>query len=166
MGYLIPVTPQAFVNRISIFGPDETNIKEISYQLSLHLTIPINILTPPKSLELYISVGSAFHQTCPYICSCHIFQEVSHMFWSMYVSDLIGVVDMYSSIEVYRRSDRIVHLYSSRSLGTDRRPQYRSYSDRMVHISTPINYSEVRSKASVQIGLVWSKYFDGLIRSE
>jgi len=54
MGYLIPVTPQAFVNRISIFGPDETNIKEISYQLSLHLTIPINIFTPPKSLELYI----------------------------------------------------------------------------------------------------------------
>ena len=53
MGYLIPVTPQAFVNRISIFGPDETNIKEISYQLSLHLTIPINIFTPPKSLELY-----------------------------------------------------------------------------------------------------------------
>lgn len=28
MGYLIPVTPQVFVNRISIFGPDETNIKE------------------------------------------------------------------------------------------------------------------------------------------
>ena len=54
MGYLIPVTPQAFVNRISIFGPDETNIKEISYQLSLHLTIPINIFTPPKSLELYM----------------------------------------------------------------------------------------------------------------
>ena len=54
MGYLIPVTPQALVNRISIFGPDETNIKEISYQLSLHLTIPINIFTPPKSLELYI----------------------------------------------------------------------------------------------------------------
>jgi len=27
MGYLIPVTPQAFVNRISIFGPDEANIK-------------------------------------------------------------------------------------------------------------------------------------------
>ena len=53
MGYLIPVTPQAFVNRISIFGPDETNIKEIRYQLSLHLTIPINILPPPKSLELY-----------------------------------------------------------------------------------------------------------------
>ena len=53
MGYLIPVTPQAFVNRISIFGPDETNIKEISYQLSLHLTIPINIFTPPKSLEVY-----------------------------------------------------------------------------------------------------------------
>ena len=57
MGYLIPVTPQAFVNRISIFGPDETNIKEISYQLFLHLTIPINIFTPPKSLELYICPG-------------------------------------------------------------------------------------------------------------
>lgn len=57
MGYLIPVTPQVFVNRISIFGPDETNIKEISYQLSLHLTIPINIFTPPKSLELYICPG-------------------------------------------------------------------------------------------------------------
>lgn len=52
MGYLIPVTPQVFVNRISIFGPDETNIKEISYQLSLHLTIPINIFTPPKSPSL------------------------------------------------------------------------------------------------------------------
>ena len=56
MGYLIPVTPQAFVNRISIFGPDEANIKEISYQLYLHLTIPINIFTPTKSLELYIGV--------------------------------------------------------------------------------------------------------------
>ena len=49
MGYLIPVTPQAFVNRISIFGPYETNIKEISYQLSLHLTIPINIYTTKES---------------------------------------------------------------------------------------------------------------------
>jgi len=29
MGYLIPVTPQDFVNRISIFGPDEANIKEM-----------------------------------------------------------------------------------------------------------------------------------------
>ena len=60
MGYLIPVTPQAFVNRISIerweiTQPDEANIKEISYQLSLHFTIPINIFTPPKSLELYIA---------------------------------------------------------------------------------------------------------------
>lgn len=33
MGYLIPVTPQVFVNRISIFGPDETNIKEIVHFL-------------------------------------------------------------------------------------------------------------------------------------
>ena len=67
MGYLIPVTPQAFVNRISIFGPDETNIKEISYQLSLHLTIPINIFTPPKSLELYFSIFSilAYFQFWP-----------------------------------------------------------------------------------------------------
>ena len=52
MGYLIPVTPQAFVNRISIFGPDETNIKEISYQLSLHLTIPINIFNTTKESRI------------------------------------------------------------------------------------------------------------------
>ena len=77
MGYLIPVTPQAFVNRISIFGPDETNIKEISYQLSLHLTIPINIFTPPKSLELYIwfnfGLGLTFPDPLPTVHFAYVF---------------------------------------------------------------------------------------------
>lgn len=60
MGYLIPVTPQAFVNRISIFGPDEANIKGMRLLIILHLTIPINIFTPPKSLELYIQLISYY----------------------------------------------------------------------------------------------------------
>ena len=40
MGYLIPVTPQAFVNRISPF------VVCVLYQLYLHFTIHINIYTP------------------------------------------------------------------------------------------------------------------------
>ena len=53
MGYLIPVTPQAFVNRISINRPDEANIKEISYQLFEHLTINNRHFNTTSNLELY-----------------------------------------------------------------------------------------------------------------
>ncbi|MDS0088691.1 hypothetical protein QYE92_24235, partial [Enterobacter cloacae subsp. cloacae] len=55
------------MNRISIFGPDETNIKEISYQLSLHLTIPINISTPPMQdgvITEVLAQGQAPAQPC------------------------------------------------------------------------------------------------------
>ncbi len=40
MGYLIPVTVQAFVNRISTF------VALVLYQLYLHFTIHINIYIP------------------------------------------------------------------------------------------------------------------------
>ena len=53
MGYLIPLTPQAFVNRISINRPDEANIKEISYQLFEHLTINNRHFNTTSNLELY-----------------------------------------------------------------------------------------------------------------
>ena len=52
MGYLIPLTPQAFVNRISINRPDEANIKEISYQLFEHLTINNRHFNTTSNLEL------------------------------------------------------------------------------------------------------------------
>ena len=56
MGYLIPVTPQAFVNRISINRPDEANIKEISYQLFEHLTINNRHFNTTSNLELYLQL--------------------------------------------------------------------------------------------------------------
>lgn len=49
---LIPLTPQAFVNRISINRPDEANIKEISYQLFEHLTINNRHFNTTSNLEL------------------------------------------------------------------------------------------------------------------
>ena len=56
MGYLIPLTPQAFVNRISINRPDEANIKEISYQLFEHLTINNRHFHTTSNLELSIDL--------------------------------------------------------------------------------------------------------------